>query len=294
MDPGVRSGRFRIAGGSGSQSRRTAWYECGVIPLLRSELLDRAGFAHGFSTRDGGVSAPPFASMNLARAVGDDPEAVSENYRRFAEALAVPVERLFETNQVHGSAVCVVDGGSEVVATRGRDADALVTRIPGLAVGVRVADCVPILLADPDSGAVAAVHAGWRGCAAEVLDRSLDALEAHAGIPPRRLLAAIFPHISERAFEVGDEVVDALTAVAHGVPFVDRTRAKPHVDLGAVVRAQLLARGVPAAQVERVPGCTYGEPERFHSFRRDGKRSGRHLAAIVARHASGGKPPQAW
>lgn len=265
-----------------------------MIPLLTSELLRRAGFAHGFSTRSGGVSEPPFATMNLARAVGDDPEHVAENYRRFAEALGIPLGALYETDQVHGDAVRVVGADDRSESLRSFPADALVTRIAGRAVGVRVADCVPILLADERTGAVAAVHAGWRGCVARVLDRAIDVLEREAGSRPAELLAAIGPHISAAAFEVGDEVAQAIAAVAHGAPVVLRDREKPHVDLGLTVRAQLLHRGVPEASIEHVPGCTYSEPERFHSFRRDGKRSGRHLGAIVARTGSAGNQPSSW
>lgn len=265
-----------------------------MIPLLTSELLTRAGFVHGFSTRNGGVSVPPFATLNLARAVGDDPEAVAENYRRFSAALGILPSHLYETEQVHGEAVRFVTDGDDLLATRTVPADALVTHSPGLAVGVRVADCVPILLADVRTGAVAAVHAGWRGCVAHVLDRAIDVLAERAGSRPKDLLAAIGPHISLEAFEVGEEVAEAIAAVAHGEPVVSREYSKPHVDLGRTVRAQLLHRGLREETIEHVPGCTYREPVRFHSFRRDGKRSGRLLGAIVSPSSSAGNQPSSW
>ena len=144
--------------------------------LLKSVLLEREGFRHGFSTRLGGVSEAPFATLNLARAVGDDLGLVEENYRRFALALDIAPHKLFETSQVHGATVSVVGPDDDVILRRNVEADALVTEAVGIAVGVRVADCVPILLADPRTGAVAAVHAGWRGCTGRVVDRAIDAL----------------------------------------------------------------------------------------------------------------------
>jgi hypothetical protein len=248
---------------------------------LRSELLTRTGFAHGFSLRSGGVSAGPFASLNLGRSVGDAPDAVAENVARFAADVGADVARIFEVTQVHGGAVRVVDAGDTVSSVRTVEADALVTRVDGFAVGVRTADCVPVLIADRRSGGVAAVHAGWRGVVARVVDATLDALRAR----PADLVCAIGPHIRLASFEVGEEVAVAIAEVAHGEPVVSRQRPKPHVDLARALRAQLRAWGVPDTSIEDVGGCTFAEPERFFSHRRDAGRTGRHLAAIVARGA---------
>lgn len=248
-----------------------------VTPMLRSALLDRHGFAHGFSTRVGGVSEGPYASLNLGRTVGDEPAAVAENVRRFLAALGADEARFYEVSQVHGRAVVVVAAGEDVARVREREADALVARAPSAAVAVRTADCVPILLADPETGAVAAVHAGWRGVVARVLDAAIDAL----GAPPSRVVAAIGPHI--RAFEVSDEVARAIAEVAHDAPVVEARTPRPHVDLAAAVRAQLRHRGLPEDAIDDVGGCTLTEPDRFFSHRRDEGRTGRHLSAILAR-----------
>jgi len=250
--------------------------------VLSSSMLEREGFVHGFSTRLGGVSEGPFASMNLARAVGDEPAAVDENYRRFRSILSIDEPALFETSQVHGDVVLRVDAKADVVSTRGAPADALVCRDAGIAVAVRVADCVPILLADPRTGAVAAVHAGWRGTVVRILDRALDELES-GGARAGHIVAAIGPHIGPERFEVGDEVALEIAKAAGSDAVIVRGYDKPHIDLERVIRLQLEARGIDPTRIERVPGCTYTDTERFHSFRRDGKRSGRHLAAIVAR-----------
>lgn len=247
---------------------------------LRSSLLERHGFAHAFSLRTGGVSAAPFDSLNLGRSVGDDPRAVSENLARFLAA--VDAKDVFEVSQVHGREVVIVDEGDEVLATRAREADALVTRIRGACVGVRTADCAPILIADPERGAVAAVHAGWRGVVARVIDAALDrmiALGASAG----ELVVAIGPHIRADAFEVGDDVAAQIAREAHGEDVVLRGAERPRVDLAKTIRAQLSRRGVRDENVDDVGGCTFTEPSRFFSHRRDAGRTGRHLAVIRAR-----------
>lgn len=254
--------------------------------VLRSELLDRHGFRHGFSLRTGGASAPPFDTLNLGRAVGDDPGSVAENHRRFAEAVGYGPERLFEVSQVHGPKVRVVTPDDVPDTVRCEQADALVAAADALdvAVGVRVADCIPLLLADPVRGAVAAVHAGWRGTVARVVDRAIDALERDCGVRAGDLLAAVGPHIRVAAFEVGEDVAAEIAGQAHGEDVVRTGRdARPHVNLAHVVRAQLRARGLVGERIDDVGGCTMAEPERFFSYRRDGKRSGRHLAVIVPR-----------
>ena len=255
--------------------------------VLRSSVLGALGVSHGFNLRTGGVSSGPYASFNLGRSVGDDPTAVANNLDRFARALCIDTARLFETSQVHGAAVRIVAAGEDAAVVRKEEADALATAEPGIAVAIRVADCVPVLLLDGLSGAVAAAHAGWRGVVQEVVPRALErVLALGKGSRASQVRAAIFPHIRACCFEVGEEVAEPLAtsaARASAAPSaIDRARAKPHVDLAAIVRAQLACAGVPLDQIDDVPGCTRCEPDRFFSFRRDGQRSGRHIAAIVA------------
>ncbi|HEY8428653.1 MAG TPA: peptidoglycan editing factor PgeF [Sandaracinaceae bacterium] len=250
---------------------------------LRSPLLVRHGFAHGFSLRTGGVSEGAFATLNLGRTVGDDPRAVAENARRFADAIGVDLARLYETSQVHGREVVRVGAGDDVLAVRAKEADALVTRVPGAAVAVRTADCMPILMAHPPTGAVSAVHAGWRGVVARVVDAAIDALE----VDPSELVVAIGPHVRADAFEVGEDVAREIAASAPGADVIVPRRPRPHADLRAAVRAQLAARGVDPANVDDVGGCTFTDAARFFSHRRDAGKTGRHLAAIAARRPSG-------
>jgi YfiH family protein len=244
--------------------------------VRRAASFTRAGIRHGFSTRLGGVSGGSFASMNLARNVGDDPAAVEENHRRLAEAVGYDPSRLYESSQVHGARALRVDGAA-VLATRAEEADALVTSTAGDAVAVRVADCVPVLLAAPGRGVVAAVHAGWRGVAQRVLAAAVEAM----AVEPGAIIAAVGPCIGPCCFEVGEEVAEQIAAASDGsVVTRPAEGAKPRVDLRAAVSMQM--RSIGLRGVEHVGGCTMCDPTWFHSYRRDGKASGRLLGAIVA------------
>lgn len=250
---------------------------------LRSALLAAHGFVHGFSTRLGGVSAPPFDALNFGRAVGDDPDAVAENHRIFATAIGYEVARLWETSQVHGADVREVGHEDAVAEVRAVHADAIVVRRPGDAAGVRTADCVPILVGDPRSGAAAAIHAGWRGVVLGVVAAGVRALGAS---DPGALVVAIGPHIRVESFEVGDDVAARIAAASPGVdPIVRVPGARPRADLACAIRAQLRVLGVREDRIDDVGGDTFAESARFHSHRRDGARSGRHLSVIKARAA---------
>jgi YfiH family protein len=257
--------------------------------VLTSHLLERAGFRHAFSTRIGGVSASPFDAMNLQSVqanarIGEgeprDTEAnIRENHARFAVAAGIARDAaVVDVSQVHG---CTVVAARDAVRER-VPADAITSVRGGHAILIRVADCVPILLADPATGAVAAVHAGWRGVVAGIVPAAVEALRA-IGVDPGNLVAAIGPSISARHFEIGPEVADELTradlascVVAPGI-----YGPKHHADLVLGVRLQLERAGVESAIIDAEPPCTYADRARFHSFRRDGARSGR-LAALIA------------
>ena len=248
---------------------------------IASLRLEREGFRHGFSLRTGGVSEAPFDTLNFARNVGDAPAAVEENHRRFAEACGYDVRRLYETNQVHGRVVQCIGADDDPIATRAFDADALRSDVPGMAVAIRVADCVPILLGNRRTGAVAAVHAGWKGLVCGVVESALEVF-VNQDRQTSDWIAFVGPHIRPCCFEVADDVAAQLAGASSAKAPVDRSRVAPHVDLAAIAVAQLRARGV--TDIEDSGGCTHCEPERFFSFRRDGARSGRHLAVIEARN----------
>jgi hypothetical protein len=191
-----------------------------------------------------------------------------------ALALRFDVSRLVQVEQVHGDRV-IFAGKEELF---GEKADALVATEPGTAVGVRIADCVPILLADPASGRVAAVHAGWRGVVAGIVGKTI-ALARERSIAFG--LAAIGPCIGACCFEVGLDVAKTIAGVTHESVIERSTEDKAWVNLRRAVRLQLLRGGIAA--IDDVQGCTRCDAEHFFSHRRDGDAAGRHLGVIVAR-----------
>lgn len=247
---------------------------------LTSPLLTAAGFRHAFFTRRGGVSDGPFASLNFSSASGDKPRNVEENLRRGARALQVDPSKVYFLAQVHGADVHVLTGEEDREDVLRTSGDALVSRRPGVACGVRTADCVPVLLACPATGWVGAAHAGWRGSVAGIVGRTVQVLRQSGAQGP--ILAAIGPHISAHAFEISEDVAETIQAAAPGVLLLDRNRGpKPFADLRKLVRTQLREAGVES--IDDVEGCTFGDPDCFFSYRRDGKVGGRHLSAIVPR-----------
>jgi polyphenol oxidase len=249
--------------------------------FLTSRLLP---FTHGFSTRFGGASQGPYASLNLGFSVGDVRERVEENFRRLAQAAGVPAGSFVTATQVHGDRVLeVMDAeqpraGDRPPPPRG-EADALLADRPGVAVGVKTADCVPILIADPQTGRVAAVHSGWRGTALRVAARAVEALVAR-GSNPAQLVAAIGPAIQACCYEVSDELGTRFVR-EFGDDVVSRAHARPHLDLPRAVRKALQQSGVPGDRIDVLPLCTSCDSERFFSHRRDRGVSGRHLSFVV-------------
>ena len=232
------------------------------------------GVRAAYSGRFGGVSLGGYASLNLGTHVGDAPAAVQANRARAAQALgAAPVY----LRQVHGRVCVVAVAGAQEV-----EADALWTAQPGLPVAIQVADCLPVLfVVRDDSGravAVAAAHAGWRGLAGGVLESTLAAL------PAGNVQAWLGPCIGPQAFEVGEEVLRGFSqsAADPGPHFIWAPRpdgsARWRADLQGLARMRLQAAGVHAIQAE--PACTFSQPSRFFSFRRDGAISGRQAAFI--------------
>lgn len=241
------------------------------------------------STREGGVSAPPFDSLNLRPAAlpgdgVDDPAAIAENQRRFAAALGAEPVWL---QQVHGAEVVRLTH-EDLAPGRGfHRADASISTEPGVGCVVQVADCLPVLLCDRAGRVVGAAHAGWRGLAASVLEHSVAAMCEAAGTAPDQLLAWLGPCIGPRQFEVGADVLAAFgadPAAPDPVRFVPRPRADGSMrwlaNLPQLARDRLRAAGVTA--VSGAAWCTVEEASRFFSFRRD-RITGRLAAGIALR-----------
>jgi YfiH family protein len=237
--------------------------------LLTPEWAAPPAVRAAFTLRGGGVSAPPFDSLNLGAHVGDEPAAVAENRRRVREVLELPAEPAW-LEQVHGTRVADLETSGTLAP-----ADAVLTRTRGQVCAVQVADCMPVVFAARDACAVAVAHAGWRGLAAGVLEATVAAL----GARPGGLLAWLGPAISQPHFEVGAEVREAFLKSDPGGSgaFVRNARGRWQCDLVALARRRLDALGVTA--VAGGSWCTYADPVRFFSFRRDG-RCGR-MAALV-------------
>ncbi|MEO7332254.1 MAG: peptidoglycan editing factor PgeF [Minicystis sp.] len=254
-------------------------------PALTSALLLEKGFRHAFFTREGGVSLPPWDSLSFVVATGDDPAVVLENRRRAARTLGVPVEKLYYLSQVHGTVARLLTGEEpwdEVLRSPG---DITVSRTPGVGCAVRSADCVTVLLGEVESGAVAAIHSGWKGTVVNAVNAGVCALREAIGSPARsEIVAAVGPHIERCCFEVGDDVAAQLAACSPlGEGAVLRGGAKARVDLRRIIHAQLEAAGIAASAIDDVPGCTVCDSGRFFSYRRDGQVGGRLLSAIAVR-----------
>lgn len=251
-------------------------------PFMVSPLLDQPGLSHGFFSRDGGVSAPPYATLNTGPGSDDRPENIAENRRRCATALGVDPDRLLTGHQVHSPDVCAVEGpwenGPEKV-------DGLVTKTPGLALGILAADCMPFLFADPEAGIIGSAHAGWRGALAGVLENTVAAM-IKLGARADRIRAAAGPCLRQPNFEVG---LDLLEAFTNKHPEAERFFApgaspdKRWLDLVGFGRWRLEESGV--TQIDDIGLCTLSDPDRFFSYRAMRRRGeadyGRNLSAIA-------------
>ncbi|NCO87538.1 MAG: peptidoglycan editing factor PgeF [Rhodobacterales bacterium] len=249
-----------------------------TLDIITSAAL--APLRHGFFGRAGGASSGVFAGLNCGHGSSDQHEAVQINRARVAAALGVAPNALIGVHQIHSADVVIV---SDATTPRPR-ADALVTATPGLALSVLSADCQPVLLADSQAGVIGAAHAGWKGTLAGVLEATVVAMEG-LGAQRARIHAVIGPTISQRAYEVGPEFQDTVlagddTAMRH---FAQGKGDRMLFDLPAFGLSRLRAAGVGHAEWTR--HCTYGDPDRFFSYRRSVHAReadyGRLIAAIV-------------
>lgn len=247
------------------------------LPVLQSQLLlNEAGIVH-FSTMRGGVDSP-YSKYNMCNYTGDDPEHVASSRMAYAEALGIEVERMWFPRQVHGSDVLVVDSSINA----GAEVDAVITNERNLLIGVSTADCVPVLLYDPQKSVVAAAHAGWRGTVANIAGKTVARMCEVFDSKPADILAAIGPSISPEAFEVGPEVSDVF--IENGFKScVLSGYAKPHVDLWSVNEQQLVKQGVLPENIDKDTICTFFHSELLFSARRLGIKSGRIVSAIMLR-----------
>lgn len=244
------------------------------LPLFRRPALFSAfpGLIAAESTRRGGVSPPPYASLNLGLNTDDRPEYVIENRRRFLSALGIPPDRLTTSYQVHGNEVLIArqPGHHEGY-------DALITDHKGIFVAVGTADCTPILVYDPVREAVAAIHAGWRGTAQQVAREALLAMQKEFGTKPGDCHAYIGACIDQDNYEVDGNVARYFDPEHKRE---DAERGKWFVSLKQANKAQLLELGVPEEQIEVSPYSTWKHNDDYFSHRKENGTTGRMLAVI--------------
>ena len=259
-------------------------HEVHEAQLLRSPLFASHGLHGIFSLRRGGVSPPPFDSLNLAGDDGDDAHHAEQNLTILLQASGIR-HIPHRARQVHGSNTLVCAGEGRQHETQ---ADILISR-DGSPLAVRIADCTPVLLADPSNNLLAAVHAGWRGTAAGAVRHGMAALLA-AGARKDALLASIGPCIGPCCFEIG---IDTANQLARSCPdaedLVQQRNGRLFADLAGINRLQLQHAGIAARQIEmpsalmppEMNACTCCNSPYFFSYRRDGQESGRHLAIVA-------------
>ena len=254
----------------------------GQNSLQAASLAALAGIRHAFFTREGGVSDGVYASLNGGPGSDDAPGKVAENRARMAAALAVKPERLLTCYQIHSPKV--VEARAPWTFEARPHADAIVTREPGLGIGVSTADCGPVLFADPQARVVGAAHAGWRGALAGVLEATVQAME-RIGAARSRIVAAAGPMIRQPNYEVGSDLIEKFVAADpdNARFFAAGRPGHAMFDLPGYVSSRLTRLGIAA--IDDLALCTYADSGRFFSYRRTTHRGepdyGRHVNAIA-------------
>lgn len=236
------------------------------------------------TTRHGGVSQGNYGSLNINSYCGDDPASVAENRRLLSLELPVPnASRLVIPHQVHDSVVQVIDeetlGHQELI----EGVDALITRLPGVCIGVSTADCIPIIIYDPINHCAAAVHAGWRGTVKRIAEKTARQMYSFYRSDYGEMQVMIGPGISLKNFEVGQEVYDEFLQAGFPMERIAAKYAKWHIDLPLCNRLQLEQLGVRPENIRGTGICTYDHTDDFFSARRLGIASGRIYTGVILR-----------
>ncbi len=261
------------------------WRESGAVKALVCRALEEKGFANGFSTRVGGVSPFPAGDLNLA-GFGEDTDAnIQENRRRFMRLFAEDF-RLTTVWQVHGYAVKIVASEDDIVNTEDKF-DAVASDLPNLLVGVKTADCVPVLIGDAKTGAFAAVHAGWRGTVESIVVKTIEKMRAHYDTNAENLICAIGPAATCQNYEVGRDVIDAFAEKfsTGGKLFTATRENHALIDLHRANKEQLLSAGVLEENIFTAPFCTMERTDLFFSYRKEKNLHGKtgRLLSVIGR-----------
>ncbi|MBN1828392.1 MAG: peptidoglycan editing factor PgeF [Deltaproteobacteria bacterium] len=253
------------------------------VEYAESQLFDGIrGVAHAFITRRCTVNGVDLPRFTFSSREGDSPEIVAESWRRLSEAFEIPADRFISLRQVHGTKIIV----PEDVGRKGNppvfQGDGLATALRGVALSIRTADCVPLLLFDPRRCVVAAIHAGWRGTAAGIAKASVDLIVSRFGSDPGDLMALLGPAVGPCCYEVDGPVIDAfknherLTDI-----MIDGCDGKARLDLEGANAVQLVGAGLDPARIDRAGICTACTTTHFFSHRKEGKKTGRQLNFIM-------------
>ena len=263
----------------------------GVTWLSFPALEETGMVTHAFSTRMGGVSEGPFATMNFSFTRGDDPEAVKENYRRMANALNVDMEHMVVTYQTHTTNVRVVseqDFGKGVISDRDyRDVDGLITNIPGVTLVTFFADCVPLYFVDTKKRVIGLSHSGWRGTVNRMGQVTIERMKETFGTDPKDVIACIGPSICQDCYEVGAEVIEQFKnnfeSCHYEKLFYKKENGKYQLNLWEANRIVLQEAGIPTENISVTDICTYCNPELLFSHRRCADKRGNLCAFLSIR-----------
>lgn len=244
------------------------------------------GVAAFSSTRRGGYSKGSYGEFNINRYCGDKPETIAQNREALCELLKISDNRLLMPHQVHLTEVVAIDEtflnlSADEQQQQLEGVDALMTDVSNVCIGVSTADCIPVLLYDPEHQAVCAIHAGWRGTVQRIAEVAIDKMMKVYGSQPHKVMAQIGPGISLDSFEVGDEVYEAFVKAGFEMKEISRHDEKWHIDLPMCNRLQLEAVGVASHQISVASDCTFKQPETWFSARRLSINSGRIFTGIM-------------
>lgn len=246
------------------------------MQIIKSKLFEIfPEIIFGFSTKIGLNRREPYY-INLSHNVGDNPQIVDENREYFLNGLGLSVEQTAFQKQVHGDVIKFVEKPGFI-----GESDAMITKQNGIALAISSADCTPIFIYDYQNKTIAAVHSGWRSTQMKILKKTLNNLKHHFSSNPEKLFCFIGPSISQKNYEVGSEVAALFDSKYLRIQKGDNNSNKIFLDVKQANLDMLLEFGIPNSQIEVSPICSYEEKELTHSFRRDGKLSGRALGIIA-------------
>lgn len=259
----------------------------GIGYLESTALRDYDFILHAFLTRWGGAGGEMPVSFNFSNRVGDRKENIKRNWDLLSSAFDIPVENFFTVDQVHGDEILIIDDEADVVAGKGRNFpfDGIVTAKPGIAIGIKTADCIPVFFIDPVKRIVGAVHAGWKGTSLSIAVRAVDLLGKRFGSDSKDIRVVIGPAIGPCCYEVDKRVFESMKHLPdRGLCFEEGYKeGKWMFDLGAANKFQLQERGIPVGNIYSADLCTSCQRDTFFSHRGNGGGTGRQLNFIMLR-----------